>query len=103
MTTGPGRQKVKSAIVARQNPRSAGPDQWGGMGADGFRPPGAASTVVMPATGGLEYGFTPGSFYRIDAAKVICGTTESSFAGAHSDIRKMPVAQLVAAAAAAHG
>jgi hypothetical protein len=93
----------RASFLARQNLQNAGPDRWGGLGADGFQPAGAASTVVMPATGGLDYGFTPGSFYRIDAAKVICDTTESSFSGAHSDIRKLPVAQLVAAAAAAHG
>jgi len=43
----------------------------------------------------------PGT-YRIDAASVINDTAGSSFAGAHSDIKKLPVAQLAAAAAAAH-
>jgi hypothetical protein len=55
------------------------------------------------ARAGLAYGFQPGSFHRIDAGDVICDTTQGSFSGAHSDIRKMPVAQLAAAAAAAHG
>jgi hypothetical protein len=56
----------------------------------------------MPAQGGASYGFTPGAFYRIDAVSVIDNTAGEPFSGAHSDIRKAPVAQLVAAAAAAH-
>lgn len=49
-----------------------------------------------------SYGLAPGIFYRIDAASVINDTAGNSFAGAHSDIKKLPVAQLAAAAAAAH-
>ena len=56
----------------------------------------------MPASGGTAYAFTPGNFYRINAASVINKTKNEPFSGAHSDIQKMPVAQLAAAAAAAH-
>jgi hypothetical protein len=55
----------------------------------------------MPAGGGTDYGFTAGSFYRIDARNVINDTEGQPFSGAHSDIRKRPVAQLAVAAASA--
>ena len=82
---------------------AAGPDRWGGMGADGFQPPEAATTVSMPAGGGLAYPFVPGKTYRVDANDVIDNTQGESFSGAHSDIQKMPVAQLIVAAAKAGG
>ena len=66
------------------------------------RPCNPAQDRAMPAQGGTNYGFAPGTFYRIDAANVINNTTGEPFSGAHSDIRKPPVAQLAAAAAAAH-
>jgi hypothetical protein len=56
----------------------------------------------MPAQGGTSYDLAPGTFYRIDAASVINDTKNEPFSGAHSDIKKLPVAQLAAAAAAAH-
>jgi hypothetical protein len=94
----------KASFLAGENleAAAAGPDPWGGMGADGFQPTGAARTVPMPASGGLAYGFTPGTFYRVNAASVINNTKGEPFSGAHSDIQKMPVAQLIVAAAAAH-
>ena len=52
--------------------------------------------------GGTGYGFSPGTFYRVDAASVINDTNGEPFSGAHSDIKKTPVTQLAAAAAAAH-
>ncbi|HYY17303.1 MAG TPA: hypothetical protein VE864_00575, partial [Streptosporangiaceae bacterium] len=60
-----------------------------------------AATVPMPAQGSPGYQFTPKAFYRIDANKVINNVKLSSFAGAHSDIEKAPVAELIVAAAAA--
>jgi hypothetical protein len=72
------------------------------MGADGFQPAAAAQDLAMPAEGGLAYGFTPGTFYRVNAASVINNTAGEPFSGAHSDIQKMPIAQLIVAAAAAH-
>jgi hypothetical protein len=92
----------KASFLAGQNLSAVAADPWGGMGADAFQPPGSAATVTMPAGGGLTYGFTPGTFYRVDANSVINNTAGEPFSGAHSDIRKMPVAQLVVAAAAAH-
>jgi hypothetical protein len=56
----------------------------------------------MPEGGGTDYQFTPGTFYRVDAASVINNVKDQAFAGAHSDIRKPALAQLAVAAAAAH-
>ena len=92
----------KASFLAGQNLSDATVDPWGGMGADAFQPPGSAATVTMPAGGGMSYQFAPSTFYRVDASSVINNTAGEPFSGAHSDIRKMPVAQLAAAAAAAH-
>ena len=92
----------KASFLAGQNLAAEAANPWGGMGADAFQPPGSAATVTMPASGGLTYRFTPGTFYRADANSVINNTAGEPFSGAHSDIRKLPVAQLVVAAAAAH-
>ena len=72
------------------------------MGSDGFQAVNPAEDQAMPAQGGTNYGFAPGIFYRIDAASVINNTQGEPFSGAHSDIKKPQVAQLAAAAAAAH-
>jgi hypothetical protein len=72
------------------------------MGSDGFQAVKPAEDRAMPAQRGTNYDLAPGIFYRIDAASVINDTKNESFSGAHSDIRKLPVAQLAAAAAAAH-
>lgn len=95
----------KASFLAGDNLEAAGapgPDQWGGMGADGFQPAGTAQDRSMPAAGGLDYQLTPGTFYRVNAAAVINNTAGEPFSGAHSDIQKLPVAQLIVAAAAAH-
>jgi hypothetical protein len=42
-----------------------------------------------------------GTFYRVNAERVINNTVGEAFSGAHLDIRKLPVAQLAVAAAAA--
>jgi len=93
----------KASFLAKQDAAAVGADRWGGMGADGFQAVKPAEDRAMPAQGGTDYGLTPGTFYRIDAANVINKTAGEAFAGAHSDIRKPQVAQLAAAAAAARG
>jgi hypothetical protein len=93
----------RASFLAGQNSNAIGPDRWGGLGSDGFQPAAAAQSRAMPAGGGFDYGLSPGGFYRVDAAAVVNDTTGQSFAGAHSDIRKAPVAELIVAAAAAHG
>ena len=92
----------KASFLAQQDTEAAVADRWGGMGADGYQAVKPAEDTAMPAQGGTSYGFAPGTFYRVDAASVINNTTGEPFAGAHSDIRKSQVAQLAAAAAAAH-
>jgi hypothetical protein len=92
----------KASFLAQQDAQDVDAGRWGGLGADGFRAVSPACDVTMPAAGGASYGFTPGTFYRVDASGVIDNTAGEPFSGAHSDIRKAPVAQLVAAAAAAH-
>jgi hypothetical protein len=92
----------KASFLAQQDLSAAVAGRWDGMGSDGFQAVNPAQDVAMPADGGTNYAFAPGTFYRIDAASVIDNTANEPFSGAHSDIRKVPVAQLAAAAAAAH-
>ena len=92
----------KASFLAQQDAEAVVADRWGGMGSDGYQAVKPAQDLAMPAQGGTSYGFMPGTFYRIDAASVINNTTGEPFAGAHSDIKKPPVAQLAAATAAAH-
>src|SRR4029077_17518376 len=86
----------KASFLARQDAAAAVADRWGGMGSDGFPAVKPGEDRARPAQGGTSYGLTPGIFYRIDAASVINNTTGEPFAGAHSDIRKPPVAQIAA-------
>ena len=92
----------KASFLAHQDAAAAVADRWGGMGSDGFQAVKPTEDRAMPAQGGTSYGLAPGTFYRIDAASVINDTKNEPFSGAHSDIKKLPVAQLAAAAAAAH-
>jgi len=92
----------KASFLAQQDAQAVVADRWGGMGSDGFQAVKPSGDQAMPAQGGTNYGLAPGTFYRIDCAAVINNTAGEPFSGAHSDIRKPPVAQLAAAAAAAH-
>jgi hypothetical protein len=94
----------KASFLAQQDAEAtvSSASRWGGMGADGFQGVSPCTDISMPPQGGTSYAFTPGTFYRINAAEVIDNTAGEPFSGAHSDIKKPPVAQLVAAAAAAH-
>jgi hypothetical protein len=91
----------KASFLAQQDTSAVVADRWGGMGSDGFQAVNPAQDLAMPAQGGTSYGFAPGTFYRIDAANVINNTAGEPFSGAHSDIKKVPVAQLAAAGAGA--
>jgi hypothetical protein len=94
----------KASFLARQD--TAGSDgageRWGGLGAHGFQAVDRLEDRVMPRSG-ADYQFKPGVFYRIDAANVINDVAGQSFSGAHSDIGKVPVAELIVSAAAVSG
>lgn len=82
--------------LARQ--LSGAPSQWGGLGADGYQGVDSATDLDIQNTG-TPYDFQAGHFYRVNAEAVIKDTAQSSFAGAHSDIRHDEIAGLILAAA----
>ncbi len=92
----------KASLLAQQDVEDVTADRWGGMGSDGFQAVKPAADRLLAADGGADLGFSAGEFFRVDAAAVINNVTGQPFAGAHSDIRKPPIAQLAVAAAAAH-
>jgi hypothetical protein len=57
-----------------------------------------AATVTPPANAGQPYDFTAGAFYALDSNTVI-KSIQSTFSGAHSDIRHPEVLWAVASAA----
>jgi hypothetical protein len=89
----------KASFLARQDVEgtdSAG--RWDGMGKDGFQAVNPSGKVTLPLTSSPA--LSPGSFYQVDANAVINDTSQSAFAGAHSDILKPEVAALIIAASA---
>jgi len=92
----------KPSFLAQQDTSAVVADRWGGMGADGFQAVNPSKTLAISQQGGTDYGFSPHTFYRMAAAKVINNTAGEPFSGAHSDIKMTQVAQLAAATAAAH-
>jgi hypothetical protein len=89
----------KASLLARQDESASTAGRWGGMGADGFQAVTPSDDRTMRADGGLRYGFKPGTFYRVNAGSVINNESMSAFSGAHSDLLKPAVAQLIIAAA----
>ncbi|MGW0140125.1 hypothetical protein [Streptomyces calvus] len=92
----------RASFLAGQDSQAQAAGRWGGMGFDGYQAVKPLEDRLMPADGHTDYGFVPGTFYRVNAARVINDVEGQPFAGAHSDIRKGPVAALAAEAAAAH-
>ncbi|MBL1086595.1 hypothetical protein JK359_32345 [Streptomyces actinomycinicus] len=92
----------KASFMSRQDTMARAAGRWGGMGADGYQAVNPLEDRVMSADGNTNYGFAPGTFYRVNAAGVINNVEGQPFAGAHSDIRKRPVAELAVHAATAH-
>ncbi len=97
-----GRWYPRASFLSQQDTQAGVAGRWGGMGANGFQAVKPSADRTMPEHGGTDYQLTPGTFYRIDAENVINDVEQSAFSGAHSDIRKIAVAQLAVAAAAAH-
>jgi hypothetical protein len=89
----------KASFLAQQDTSAVVAGRWGGMGADGYQAVSPSVDRTMPGGGGTGYGFTVGTFYRVNAVNVINDVKGQPFAGAHSDIRKQQVAELAAAAA----
>ncbi|QHG85252.1 hypothetical protein D1O33_24595 (plasmid) [Rhodococcus rhodochrous] len=97
-----GRWYPKASFLSRQDTQAGVAGRWDGLGADGYQAVSPAADRIMSATGGLDYQFASGTFYRVNAVEVINNVEGQPFAGAHSDIRKPALAQLAVAAAAAH-
>jgi hypothetical protein len=92
----------KASFLARQDAAGATvAPRWGGLGAHGFQAVGPLEERIMIPGGSASYQFKPGSFYRVNADGVINDVEGQPFSGAHSDIRKVPVAELIVTAAAA--
>jgi hypothetical protein len=96
-----GRWYPQASFLARQDNEALDqPDQWGGMGSDGFQGVSPAGSFdLRPA--GKAYLLEAGSFYRVNGSAVIADTSQSPFSGAHSDIRHPQIAWLAVEAAAA--
>lgn len=89
----------KAAFLARDDTQDKSVDQWGGMGSDGFQASTPqASITIGPA--GSRYTLTSGTFHCADGNGVILDTSQSAFAGAHSDILHPEIAWLATCAAA---
>ena len=90
----------KASFLAQQSSQGATPEgQWDGMGKDGFREVNPSGDLTLPLSSAPA--LRAGTFYRADANTVIRDTSQSSFAGAHSDILHPEVAALIVAAATA--
>lgn len=92
----------KASFLARQDSQAKTAGRWDGMGADGYQAVNPREDRVMSDNATMNYGFTPNTFYRVNASDVINNVQGEPFSGAHSDIRKPPVAALAVQAAAAH-
>ena len=86
----------RRSLLGRTTKTVVTTSRWGGMGADGYQGV-IAHEIALPLNGAET--FAPSAFHRVDANLVINDTSDSAFAGAHSDIRKPAVAALIAAAA----
>ena len=97
-----GRWYPKASFLAHEDTEAVDQtSRWDGMGADGFQAVAPLKRLSLLADQPTTFAFDPGTFYRVDCGWVINDVTQSAFSGAHSDIRKAPVAQLAAATAGA--
>jgi hypothetical protein len=95
-----GRWYPKACMLSGEDNQSVDllTQRWGAVGADGFH----GASPAVPATilpGGSPYQLASGCFHSVDSQSVIADTTQSPFAGAHSDICHPEVAWLVVSAA----
>jgi hypothetical protein len=88
-----------ASMLARQDSEAAADlaYRWGAMGHDGYQLQPAA-TVTPLAKVGQPYNFAAGAFYALDSNTVI-NSIQTTFAGAHCDIRHPEVLWAVGSAA----
>ena len=88
-----GRWYPKASLLAGEDTEAVDqPSRWDGMGADGFRAVSPLMRLSLLSDRPTVFAFDPGTFYRVDCGWVINDVAQSAFSGAHSDIRKDPVA-----------
>jgi hypothetical protein len=88
----------KASFLAGQDTEGTDPaGRWDGMGKDGYQGQKPSGDLTLPLAAGTK--LAAGTFYRADANAVITDVSSGPFAGAHSDIHKAPVANLIVVAA----
>lgn len=91
-----GKWYPKASFLAGDDQQDAAPGgRWGGMGGDGFQAsaPKVDFTVVP---GQPAYPLANGTFHLADANGIITDTSQSAFAGAHSDFLRNEIGWLAA-------
>lgn len=89
----------KASFLAGDFVQAETAPKWGGMGSDGFQSSNPQADVTV-GSNGTHYTLVAGTFHRADANAYIADTSQSAFAGAHSDIVHPEIAWLAACAAA---
>jgi len=94
-----GRWYPKASFLAGDDNQAAEhAGRWGGMGSDGFQSSGPTVELTLTA-GQPSYPMAVGTFHPVDANAIIADTSQSAFAGAHSDIVRDEVGWLIVQAA----
>ena len=89
----------KAAFLAGDFVQAVTVNKWGGMGSDGFQASQPQVDLHIDAAG-TSYPMINNAFHRADGNGVITDTSQSAFAGAHSDIIHPEIAWLAGYAAA---
>ncbi len=95
-----GKWYPRASFVARQDDQAAVDPmmRWGGFGADGYQSVAPLEKAQL-LPDGAPYQLTAGHFYAYDASAIVADVNQSSFSGAHSDIRHPEVSWLLVSAA----
>jgi len=89
----------KASFLAGDYTESKTGAKWGGMGSDGFQASNPQADIIV-TDDQTQYLIVNNTFHRADCNSVITNTSQSAFAGAHSDIIHPAIATLAACAAA---
>jgi hypothetical protein len=97
-----GKWYPRASFAARQDAEAKVDPmmRWGGFGADGYQAVEPLEKAQL-LPDGTPYQLTPGQFYAYDASAIVADVKQSSFSGAHSDIRHPEIAWLLVSAARA--